>query len=231
MTADHAFIQTGADGRYCLPGASLRGVLRHQAARIATTLGLKEAVGELFGEVQGKSARRGLIEIGSGTLVGKPRPVYLDHVAIDRITGFAADKKKFATCGLQSPSFETFVRLRFREQHLHLVALAGFVLRDLFDGMLWCGGGTSRGYGFITGVSVRKTVLDLTPPLRQASGDSNPTAEEAPDDFLAEVHRAVTPGRTRWEIAGDTIPFDSWFWQRAEAAWTDALAQAAGGAR
>jgi CRISPR/Cas system CSM-associated protein Csm3 (group 7 of RAMP superfamily) len=217
LTADRAFVRTGKDGAYYLPAASLRGVLRHQAERIATTvLGAPAAAGDLFGEINETSPHKGLIEVNSGKLVGSGKPVYLDHVAIDRITGFAADSRKFATCGLQSPSFETGIRLRFHRQNLHLVALAGFVLRDLLDGMLWCGGGTSRGYGYMKSAIVREAVLDWTP------------GEEVPPDFLPGATREQAPGRTRVSASGG-IPFDSWFWRKAEEAWNQSLPPADGG--
>lgn len=212
-TADRTFVQTGPGNAYYLPAASLRGVLRHQAERIARTLlGSTSAVDELFGDV-GESARKGLIQVSSGELKTPEtpaKPVYLDHVAIDRITGFAADSRKFATCGLQSPRFETTVRLRFRKKDLHLVALAGFVLRDLLDGMLWCGGGTSRGYGYIKSASVTSAMLDWTP------------GTDVPADFLPAIPRSASGWRTRIAVKGP-IPFNSWFWREAETAWTKAL--------
>jgi len=166
LTADHVPVTTGPDNEHYLPGASLRGVLRHQACRIARLLGTG-AADLLFGTINAKNdtGRKGRIEVADAPLLGQPRFVYIDHVAIDRITGFAADKRKFSTCALQSPKFDTMIRVRFKPDELHLVALFGFLLRDLQDGRLFCGGATSRGYGHMKTAQILSVTADLAFPI------------------------------------------------------------------
>src|SRR5205823_3645215 len=88
--ADHVFLQRANDGKEYLPGSSLRGVLRSQAERIDAATGA-ELSQVLFGwaKSEDQTGMRGLMEIGDGTFEGKPTRVFLDHVAIDRITGAA----------------------------------------------------------------------------------------------------------------------------------------------
>lgn len=210
VTADQLFIQTGSPGRYYLPGSSLRGVLRGQANRIANTMGRQTPFDTLFGTINEKdgTGRKSLIEAGDGFLEGDPKPVYLDHVAIDRITGFAADSKKFSTCALQSPCFRTRLRVRFSRTDLSAVALFGFVLRDLCEGWLWVGGGVTRGFGHLPQVKIQYLALNCTSEFT------------IPGSLLPDVKRLPFPGRTRLATSGP-IEFYSlhWLWTEAEAAW------------
>ncbi|MEP6715741.1 MAG: RAMP superfamily CRISPR-associated protein [Terriglobia bacterium] len=228
VTADQTFVRTGdaETARYYLPASSLRGVLRHQTYRIAATMlgaGGEALVTELFGDVAGGRAVKGRIEICEGRLAGEARPVYLDHVAIDRLTGFAADSKKFSTCGLESPAFTTSIRLRFDarqdrggEEHarpgLRALALAAFAIRDWMEGMLWCGGATSRGYGYMKSVTITKSTLDWA-----VQGE-----DAVPDDFLPDAARNPRPGHSVVSREGP-IPWDSWLWSLASAAWRAGL--------
>jgi CRISPR/Cas system CSM-associated protein Csm3 (group 7 of RAMP superfamily) len=214
-TADHVFITTGAQGKPYLPGSSLRGVLRHHAERVARAMtGSAAVVDQLFGRIKdssGGSGRKGRIEIGDGDLNGEPRRVYLDHVAIERITGFAADAHKFSTCALASPRFQGTLRIRFTDDELPLVALAAFVLRDLSEGWLWAGGGVTRGYGHVQGLGLRSVTADLIADLAP------------PEGSLPQFTRAARPGRVR--LRGEPTAFHdfNWLWEKAEAAWCATL--------
>lgn len=153
--ADATYIAT-LDGEPILPGSSLRGALRSHAERITRTLGCsddKDPAKLLFGT----TARRGILRVGEGTLVGDPRPVFLNHVAIDRITGFAADKKLFSAAALASPLFR--VRLfaswdSAEEQQQAALGLLLMVLRDAQQKQLWVGSRATRGYGWLEDLSV-----------------------------------------------------------------------------
>ena len=107
----------------CLPGSSIRGVLRSQAFRICDAAAIgPELATALFGSARGpkknQQGSKSLIEIGDARLDGAARPIFLDHVAIDRITGFAAGKMKFAQCALDSPDFVFRARLSAEYKHL-----------------------------------------------------------------------------------------------------------------
>ncbi len=164
--ADHVFISQADEngtGEYYLPGSSLRGVLRSQGDRISATLG-NEASEVLFGSAKsgGTRGRRGFIEVGDGQLVKPAQPVFLDHVAIDRITAAAVDAKKFSLAALASPKFNVTIRLRYTEAERQVVALWGFLLRDLMGGRLWVGSGVTRGYGYIESADILEVTGNIT---------------------------------------------------------------------
>jgi CRISPR/Cas system CSM-associated protein Csm3 (group 7 of RAMP superfamily) len=214
-TADHVFVQTGGGDRYYLPGSSLRGVLRHQAAKICGTLGAADVLDKLFGTVKSGAGRRGLVEVEDGRLDGDPKPVYLDHVALDRITGFAADARKFSTCGLASPVFEMAMRIRFTGDDLAAVALAGFVLRDMLEGWLWCGGGVTRGFGHLHSAAIVGASVDLT---EEFSSRFPP-----PPGFLASAQRETRPGHLCLAVEGPAFADFAWLWSLAQEAWNTSL--------
>ena len=184
-------------------------MLRSQAHRIANTMARVQPFDTLFGRINAKddTGQKSLVEVGDGSLIGTAQPVYLDHVAIDRITGFAADSKKFSTCALQSPRFQVRLRVRFTQRDLASLALFAFVFRDLCDGWLWVGGGVTRGFGHLKQVKATSMTLNCTSDFA------------VPPGFHST---AQTParGRTRLTVDG---PLDfyslNWLWEQAEQAW------------
>lgn len=215
--ADAVYAVTGSPEQPFLPGSSLRGVLRHHAYRICKTFNVTPLADDLFGTIKTDSTnegKKGGIEVSDGTLIGQPHPIYLDHVALDRITGFAADAKKFSTCGLASPSFHLTVRVHFADDQLTRLALLGLLLRDLQDGFLWAGSGVTRGYGHIADAHITGLTIDCNPTL--------PLPEQlAPN----AVNR---PGRRRLELSS-ALEFQhlDWLWRHAETAWRNQLPQEA----
>lgn len=179
--------QVDFDGRPLLPGSSLRGAMRAQARRIAARMGDMEAEQELFGPntsdagteiVTGdgvdtqpdsdrsrKKKRRGLISVEEARLVGLAQTVLLNHVAIDRLTGFAADGRLFSAMALASPTFRCAASVRWLSHnptHQRAVRLLLLTLRDLGSGSMWMGSRTTRGYGrvkSVTKVSVTCSVV------------------------------------------------------------------------
>lgn len=162
-------------GQPVWPGSSIRGVIAERAKRIASTLGpAHEQVAEaLFGFVregtllpEEDKARRGLLHVGEGHLIdannndvapADVKTVLLNHVAIDRVTGFAADKRLFSTLALASPRFRTTCVVRWRhsdDDEQAAVALLLFVLRDMQQGLMWAGSRTTRGYGHVKTVGL-----------------------------------------------------------------------------
>lgn len=182
-----ATYQVDFEGRPLLPGSSLRGAMRAQARRIAARMGDVDAEQELFGPNTGdtgteivtgdgedrppdddqsrKNKRRGLISVEEARLVGPAHPVLLNHVAIDRVTGFAADGRLFSGMALASPTFRCAVCVRWlshNPEHHRAVRLLLLTLRDLGSGSMWMESRTTRGYGrvqSVTNVSVTCSVV------------------------------------------------------------------------
>ena len=210
VTADQLFIQTGRHGAYYLPGSALRGVLSAQANRIAQTMGRKPLFNDLFGTINTTdgTGQKSILVVEDGSLDGKPSPVYLDHVAIDRLTGFAADSKKFSTCALQSPRFRTRIRIRFTQSTMGALALFGFILRDLCEGWLWVGGGVTRGFGYLPRATIQYVALNYTSDFT------------VPDTLLPNIKRLFPAGRTRMATPGPIDFYDlNELWAEAETAW------------
>jgi CRISPR/Cas system CSM-associated protein Csm3 (group 7 of RAMP superfamily) len=106
--------------------------------------------------------RRSLLSVGEGRTVGEIHKVLLNHVAIDRVTGFAAEGKLFSAKALASPTFKTTMLVRWDpedEEERAAVALLLFALRDARAGLLWAGSRTTRGYGHVSEVEVTKARL------------------------------------------------------------------------
>ena len=171
--ADAAF-QVLPDGTQILAGSSLRGALQAHARRIAMTLGLKHVADRLFGTIKGpgqgsEKGRRGLLRVGEGKLKGDAKTVYLNHVAIDRVTGFAAHSKLFDVAALASPCFVHRLLMLWPPTGEDPLAQAGaalmlLTLRDASEGLLWVGSRTTRGYGHVKDLRVQKLSLSEVKP-------------------------------------------------------------------
>lgn len=178
--SDSVFVERDDSGRPYLPAESLRGVLRTQAYWAAKSINTKAqddtwttSCRVLFGSVKegAREGAAGFFEAGDGELVGEPRYCYLDHVAVDRIVQSAVDEKKFDTCGLESPVFQTSLGVTFRcneRQHLEFFIK---LIRDLIEGQLEVGSGTTRGFGTIDSSALTSITLDLANDFIYAAGD------------------------------------------------------------
>lgn len=167
----HATVM-GRDGRYFLPGSSVRGALRGQTQRIWQTIahgrggdrktwaGASEAkrkqdlarlaaIERMFGATGWRSP----IRIGDFAHVAETgRPEEQEFVAVDRFTGGSAEERKFKAKGLYAPVFRGTVRIRLAEWERAEVGgwallLLLFLLRDLVEGDVQFGFGASKGYG------------------------------------------------------------------------------------
>ncbi len=158
-----------------LPGSSLKGVLRSHAERIARTLKAESACdpfadtscGRIFDKSKPKTVEAyrdaclicklfgstgfaGRLATADAYAVGtSPEPVQRDGVGIDRFTGGAARGAKFELEVITEGTFATSLHLRNFE--LWQLALLGFVLQDLSDGLIRIGMGKSRGLGKVRG--------------------------------------------------------------------------------
>ena len=185
--AADATYQVDPQGKPVLAGSALRGPLRSDAERIAKTLHLDGPAHTLFGTENAQ----GLIRVGEGVLEGKPKPVVLNHVSIDRVTGFAATNRLFDAEALSSPCFRSDLLVRWHadeESHRQAVALLFFVLRDAEQEGLWVGSRTTRGYGHARQVTIAKARWSLVD-----HPNPNPTAKDARPPRRAETREAPTP--------------------------------------
>jgi CRISPR/Cas system CSM-associated protein Csm3 (group 7 of RAMP superfamily) len=156
--------------RYYLPGSSVRGAFRGQAARIWRTIAQDKNVGVAPGmtEVKDIRALSGLLPFLQ--LFGAPgwrtplaisdfeisdvRPHLQEFVAIDRFTGGSSDKKKFSARGLYKPVASGKLSIDLTRLCKACTAdwtwammLLLFTLRDLVEGDINFGFGAGKGYG------------------------------------------------------------------------------------
>jgi CRISPR/Cas system CSM-associated protein Csm3 (group 7 of RAMP superfamily) len=170
----HAARRT-ADGKLLLPAESFRGVLAHQAARIARTKGKAgkrksvkrdsggaltpnlDSVTRLFGAAGWASVIqiRDFVEISRE---GKPFPLPSqthEFLAVDRFTGGGADERKFDAEGGWQPWLAGRItvdlhRLSKTGKPEPALGLLALTLRDLAEGDLSFGWGSGKGFGWAT---------------------------------------------------------------------------------
>jgi CRISPR/Cas system CSM-associated protein Csm3 (group 7 of RAMP superfamily) len=175
------------DGRPFVPAESLRGALRARAEMILRTLGLHcdkhpaeiepvctrhqttagglEAVGrhDLAARLFGMAGWMGPLRTARLTSQDQPTaPLRQESVAIDRFTGGAADELKFdaelaTESTLQGELTLDLDRLAAVDPKLASLGLLLLVLRDLVEGDIPIGAGSSRGQGWCAAeVSVKE---------------------------------------------------------------------------
>jgi CRISPR/Cas system CSM-associated protein Csm3 (group 7 of RAMP superfamily) len=164
----HAARRT-TDGKLMLPAESFRGVLAHQAARIARTCGKSgerqevrlKADGSFPGDIDcvtrlfGGPGWKSVLSFDDFRQVGdEPNSKTQEFVAVDRFTAAGGmDNRKFNAEGGWQPQLKGAVTIdserleKFGDPTASLGLLA-LVLRDLADGDLSFGWGASKGYGW-----------------------------------------------------------------------------------
>ncbi len=177
---DMAFVRTSRGGEVepFIPGSSLKGVLRSHAERIARTLS-PGSVCDVFDKarIPGCSTRRvndiqkaasdydllcpacqlfgslawkGRFHIGDAYLTTPANPEIRDGIGIDRVSGGVASGAKFDMEVL--PAGVTFTTvLEIENYQMWQLGWMAYVLRDLLEGHIRVGSGTSRGLGRLQG--------------------------------------------------------------------------------
>lgn len=165
----------------------------------------------LFGEANESdgTGQKGMIEISDGELQGAIHYVYLDHVAIDRITNAASDGAKFSTCGLDAPAFAVNIRVRFPKKEAACASLVAFLLRDLMQGQLWVGSGVTRGYGYLKQAAFDSVSLNIPSSLDWITGFAG---------WQAELKLGRRVARRNDRIEWTDL---EWLWSKLDQAWCE----------
>ena len=177
-----ATYQVDSQGKPVLAGSALRGPLRSEAERIEKTLDLD--VDGIAETLFGTENVQGLIRVEEGRLEDEEaHHVLLNHVSIDRVTGFAADGRLFNAAALSSPCFGSELLVRWHadeEKHRQALALLFFVLRDAEQQGMWIGSRTTRGYGHAKQVEIKEARWSLVrlPNGNPPADDAGPTGRE-----------------------------------------------------
>ena len=184
---------------YVLTGRSVLGVLRARARRICLTLGkgIKNE-NSPFRQLFGNTGYDGAFSAGN-FVCAEAKIAAHEMVAIDRFTGGAKDQDKFRNEVLEKPAFSGKLSLRFggranndfsgkksKQERDKLapaaVGLLALVLRDLAEGDLTFGSGSSKGYGAIEQVELTELsggvgVYDETFDQELKTALSNPSTK------------------------------------------------------
>lgn len=189
-----------AEGRYVLPGSSLRGVLRARAERILRTLvgqeTLPQAHAALIDHIFGATSRKGRLTVDTFELAGPVERPRFEMIAIDRFTGGGADGRKFATEPLWRPAFAGRLALDLDGVSPAAIGLLVLVFRDLAEGDISIGSGAAKGYGACR-IDATRTRWQVHPP--------NPTHPLA--ELLAKLEGALAGdgGAVRQGAVADTL--------------------------
>lgn len=197
------------DDQFYLPGSSVRGAMRSQAARIWRTIAQDHTPGEgagllpeakrsgderrlhPFARLFGAPGWRAPIEIEDFRLIEGGSLRTQEFVAIDRFTGGASDSAKFTAKALDRPVFEGELSIDLRR----LTAVCGghdrwpwlllaFLLRDLAEGDVAFGFGAGKGYGRVGRAAA--TFTDL-PPQGQTILAGYPFGAPATDPAIVQA--------------------------------------------
>ena len=145
-----AVYKKSTNGRALLPASSFRGAFSHQFGRIARTRG-EDPESKLFGDTNYQA----LLTFSDFLSDKEARDMEQDFVAIDRFTGGAKDGAKFKAKTAVNPTLkgkmtlntDRFSKIKDQDRELNLLLLT---LRDLIEGDVTFGYGSSKGYGVCT---------------------------------------------------------------------------------
>lgn len=151
------------DGKYILPGTSLKGVLRHHAEHILRRLGvddgvLREMMGYSEKDTSGEDAKQKSRFMVEESVLEEASflPAAQTRIRIDRFTGSVIDSALLVNEPLwQKDAAKPAFRLRFtirKAEKPEEIGLALFLLRDLWQGKVAVGGEKSVGRGTLQGL-------------------------------------------------------------------------------
>lgn len=192
-----------------LPARSVRGALRSGAHRILRSLcgdNQVQAQGlldELFGTVQKASRLRVCVNEACQAPAASP----WDHLAIDRFTGGAAERKKFDALTARGGAYPLSLRIVdvLDRDLAWMKGLLALTLRDLHEGRITIGHGSAKGHGYFElaggGVPAGQDASEELPaPARcwvDAISASNAAVQSWVDALLMRV--GLLPGSSAGE--------------------------------
>ncbi|MGH8535539.1 MAG: RAMP superfamily CRISPR-associated protein [Gammaproteobacteria bacterium] len=149
------------DGRPIVPAASLRGLLRGRARRIAATIAVSlgaapqkagQTAESIVNELFGSTEQRSPIVIDDAVATGPGEAHHQYFNAIDRFTGGVATNKLYSARAVICNGLEGAIHFELDRLNRLLLGewwrgLLLLVLRDALEGDLAIGWGKARGYG------------------------------------------------------------------------------------
>lgn len=184
----HAVMMRDSDGNWLIPGASLKGVLRHRAEYILQSLGKNTDILEsLMGPDPAKLRKHLSPKLRSRFLVDEVRLVAANLQAypqsrnrIDRFTGGTIDAALFT----MAPVWQKNLAERALSMHWEIhnakpweIGLVLLLLKEMWLGKIAIGGCKSIGYGRLSGLQARLFYKDSTISLSEGKPVSPETAD------------------------------------------------------
>ncbi|MCU0285390.1 MAG: RAMP superfamily CRISPR-associated protein [Acidobacteria bacterium] len=167
------------DGRYTIPGSSIKGVFRHRSEMIAGTINMNPGtIKEVFGyagtenkeKKEDEPAQKSAIYFSYAFQDGQPpKKQLLNGVSIDRFTGGAAEAALFDFKLLMNPVFKGRIIMELKEETLPYLPILYLVIRDIKDQDLSFGFGRTKGWGRAQSFAYQLSFSNL--PLPVGMGD------------------------------------------------------------
>lgn len=127
-----------------LPGSALKGLIRSRAEQIGAYLGCSQAVEELFGSEEQKTAGR--LRVREGRIKDEKKRV-ITRTRISRFTGGVMEKKLFSE---EPVSGEVSIQAEVFTRDAKALGLLFYAMRDLAMGLYSIGSESSIGRGCLT---------------------------------------------------------------------------------
>lgn len=142
--------KSGIEYRPCVPGTALKGLIRSRVSQILRSLGHSDPGGivdRLFGSVDGPDAARKSKVLVKGCSLKETSYEFVQHVAIDRITGGALIGALYAEAPIWSEDVAISLEIVVDRLSDFEAGLLFHAIMDLGEGRLPIGNGTRRGNG------------------------------------------------------------------------------------
>jgi CRISPR/Cas system CSM-associated protein Csm3 (group 7 of RAMP superfamily) len=139
------------NGKYTIPGSSVKGVFRSRSEMIAKTVGIAgEKIEKVFGKTDEKSKICFSYAFPDDKKANEFSEKLMDGVSIDRLTGGAAEAALFDLKVLMNGAFHGQTIIEISDETLWYLPLIYLVIRDIRDGDLSFGFGRTKGWGKAT---------------------------------------------------------------------------------
>ena len=136
------------NGKYTIPGSSVKGVFRSRSEMIAKTVGIAdEKIERVFGKTDEKSKIYFSYAFPDNNKANEFSDKLMDGVSIDRFTGGAAEAALFDFKVLMNGAFHGQTIIEISPDTLWFLPVFYLVSRDIRDGDLSFGFGRTKGWG------------------------------------------------------------------------------------
>lgn len=186
-----------AEGNYIIPGSSWKGILRHQASKIAHYYGVSELVKKIFGSSPGcdKEVRTAGNVYVSDSVIKNSTTTDYSSIRIDRLTGGVREgamKWERTVQGDAELRLDVMLDpLKLDESERRMIkGLLLLTLRDLAEQGMTLGGGFANGRGRLSGhqLTIQEDQLKIVIDFSQEKGEHIEEAHE----WIAELSRRKT---------------------------------------